>query len=52
MKKNKLSEAKTVELLKRVDSGADLETTAREYGLSTSTYYTLKERYGAWKFLN
>ena len=46
MKKNKLSESKIVELLKRVDSGADLETTAREYGISTSTYYTLKERYG------
>lgn len=46
MKKNKLSESKIVELLKRVDSGNELETTAWEYGISTSTYYTLKERYG------
>ncbi|WP_196215463.1 transposase [Piscirickettsia salmonis] len=42
-----LSESKIVELLKRVEAGADIETTARDYGISTSTYYTLKERYGA-----
>ncbi|QGP50659.1 Transposase (plasmid) [Piscirickettsia salmonis] len=47
MKKSKLSESKIVELLKRVEAGADIETTARDYGISTSTYYTLKERYGA-----
>ena len=46
MKKNKLSEAKIVELLKRIEKGADLESTIREYGISTSTYYILKERYG------
>ncbi|ERL61060.1 transposase, partial [Piscirickettsia salmonis] len=44
MKKSKLSESKIVELLKRVEAGADIETTARDYGISTSTYYTLKER--------
>ena len=33
-------------MLKRVDSGAELETTAGGYGISTSPYYTLKERYG------
>ena len=47
MKKNKLSESKIVELLKRVESGAEIEATAREYGISTSTYYTQKERYGS-----
>ncbi len=34
MKKNKLSEAKIVELLKRIEKGADLESTIREYGIS------------------
>jgi len=47
MKKNKLSESKIVELLNRVETGAEIELTAREYGISTSTYYTLKERYGS-----
>jgi putative transposase len=46
MKKNKLSESKIIELLKRIEKGADIETTIREYGISTSTYYILKERYG------
>jgi putative transposase len=46
MKKNKLSESKIIELLKRIENGADIETTIREYGISTSTYYILKERYG------
>jgi putative transposase len=42
MKKNKLSESKIIELLKRIEKGADIETTIREYGISTSTYYILK----------
>ena len=46
MKTHKLSEAKIIELLKQVESGSDIELTAREYGISTSTYYVLKSRYG------
>lgn len=46
MKTNKLSESKILALLKAVEAGQDIETAAREYGIATSTYYTLKERYG------
>ena len=46
MKKHKLSESKILSLLKAVESGQDVEVASREYGIATSTYYTLKERYG------
>lgn len=46
MKTHKLSESKIVELLHRVREGSDIEAMTREYGISTSTYYILEERYG------
>ena len=46
MKTSKLSDTKIVELLKRVEAGESIDVMARHYGISTSTYYVLKERYG------
>lgn len=46
MKKLKLSEAKIFEILKEGESGIIIDEVCRKHGISPSTYYKLKSRYG------
>lgn len=45
MKTLKLSESKIVAMLKEADAGIDVDELCRNYGISSSTFYTLKSQY-------
>ena len=46
MKKSKFTEAQIVKALKEHENGRKAEEISRELGISTATFYKLKERYG------
>ncbi|MBV6640010.1 MAG: transposase [Cyclobacteriaceae bacterium] len=46
MKKRRISEAQIVKALKEHESGRDLESICREYGIHKSTLYNWKKKYG------
>lgn len=46
MRKLKLSEAKIVSILGEGEAGVAIEDLCRKYGISRSTYYKLKTKYG------
>jgi len=46
MKKSKLSEVKLFEMLKEGAMGVALDELCRKYGISQSTYYKMKAKYG------
>ena len=46
MKKSKFSEHQIVAILKQGESGASIDEICREHGISRSTYYKWKSKYG------
>ena len=51
MNKGKLTEAKIVSILKKLDKGQNLKEIAKEKGVSKSTIYNWKSKYGPKKEL-
>lgn len=45
MKTLKLSESKIVVMLKEAEAGIEVDELCRNYGISSSTFYTLKAQY-------
>lgn len=46
MEKSRYSENQIVRILKEVEAGILVKEACREYGISDSTYYNLKAKYG------
>lgn len=46
MKKSRFSESQIVRILKEVEGGRMIKEVAREYGISETTYYNWKAKYG------
>ena len=46
MKKTRFSESQIVRILKEVEGGRTVKEISREYGISDSTYYNWKAKYG------
>ena len=46
MKKSRFTESQIVSILKESDSGRTVQDICREHGLSPSTYYQWKSKYG------
>jgi putative transposase len=46
MKKTRFSESQIVRILKEVEGGRTVKEVSREYGISDSTYYNWKAKYG------
>ena len=45
MKKNKLSEAKTIAMLNEAEAGVPVTDLCRKYAVSSSTFYKLKNKF-------
>tara|TARA_B100000676_G_C17313175_1_gene452953 strand:+ start:214 stop:465 length:252 start_codon:yes stop_codon:yes gene_type:complete len=46
MKKSRFTESQIVGELKQVNAGSKIEGVCREHGISSSTYYNWKSKYG------
>ena len=46
MKKSRFAESQIVGVLKQIDAGQRAEDACREHGISTTTYYNWKAKYG------
>lgn len=46
MRKSKFTPAQIAKILKEFDLGKDVETLAREYGVSKASFYKWRQRYG------
>lgn len=46
MKKSRFTETQIVSILKEADAGRTVQEITREYGISPSTYYQWKSKYG------
>ena len=46
MKKSKFTETQIVSILKEADAGMKVDDICRKHGVSPSTYYTWKSKYG------
>lgn len=46
MKKSRFSENQIIKILKQGEGGVDIPTICREHGISKSTYYKWKSKYG------
>lgn len=45
MKKNKLNEAQTIAMINEGQAGVPVDDLCRKYGVSSATYYKLKNKY-------
>ena len=46
MKKSRYTETQIVRILKEVEAGRQVKEICREYGITDSTYYNWKSKYG------
>ena len=46
MKKSRYTETQIVRILKEVEAGRQVKEVCREYGITDSTYYNWKSKYG------
>lgn len=46
MRRSRYSEAQIIKILKEAEAGVPIEDLCRQYGMSRSTYYKWKSKYG------